>query len=247
MIKQNYVTQINKKPFILNVIPEDIGIVPGIEHYFNAECLAQKEINKSLSSDCSSYLDIGANLGMHLIPTLVDFPEARIVAIEGSSNNIKYINQSLEDNRLEAPVYEALLGNGDEVYFNYSSQYCAQAHVIGHPTNFTQIIKTKRLKEILGESRFDVIKIDIEGSEKTVIEDSPEIFEAAKKIIIEFNNYITLNHFGYNCSAIYDFLFALGFVNCSIYTHDGKLIPTNDPRQTIENNYNPHFDAVFTK
>lgn len=233
--------------YVLSLIEEDVGIVPGMIGNQHRKDATQAEITRALDNECQSFLDIGANLGCHLIPALVDFPDRHIEGIDGSGYNILHLEESLKENGLTCKVHEALLGDGSQVNFNYSPHYCGQAHVIGFPTGISQSIKSTRLAELLGDKRFDLIKIDIEGSELITINDSPEVFAAAKEIIIELNNEVAERYFGYNCVRVYDRLVDLGFTKCQLLTHDGFPIDTDNPRQYIENVTTPHIDAVFTK
>lgn len=156
--------ELNSYPYYINIINylSDMGIV--------------------------SYLDIGANIGefcnvlFEKIPTL---KEAHLIECE--SENIKFLKNNIKPSNII--VYElavgydiknpTLIGNGNVGGFK----------VIDSPTSESNIRVSKL--EDMNLPLVDFVKIDIEGGEYNIIENS-EYIQNIKYIDIEFHDYYNI-------------------------------------------------------
>lgn len=164
-------------------------------------------------------IDCGANIGLSSIHFANNYPDAKIIAIEPEKSN-----------------YEMLIRNT----YEYPNIICLQKGIWYKPC-FLEIIdssvlnwgfmvkeSTKKtnmdavsilnLIEIYELPQIDILKIDIEGSEKELFENDPELWlPYVKVLVIELHDRLkngcshalfnALNHFNYNMRVEGDILF----------------------------------------
>lgn len=164
-----------------------------------------------------SLLDIGANLGQHAIYAK-KLGYTKITCIEASAKSCECIKESIELNSL-SDIHVENVVLSDEVkdvdYFfweeNAACAFVADSNYgdTNHPAH-----KSKQRSVVLSDvvqPDYDVVKIDIEGSEHLVLDSSPEIFREAKYVIIEVNNFTSNKFFNYNASENLGRLKSMGF------------------------------------
>jgi len=161
-----------------------------------------------------SILDIGANVGQFYNESKNIFPNAYYYLIEGSEHcevilstlNVDYSITLLSD--FEKQV---------EFYIRKHEPRCTGNSIYREKTSFyddDQIIVenkyTKTLKSLLGNKIFDLIKIDVQGSEIDIINGGLDIIKEAKGILME----VSLMEYNKNSPTkefVYEYMDNLGF------------------------------------
>jgi len=139
-------------------------------------------------------LDCGANIGFATVYFKNRFPDAKIICIEPDLSNFEILQKNTEkyDN---ITLYNMGLWNKktDLIIENPSSEKFGFV-VKEAPTNCDQSIKAISIKDIMEEQKIDfidVLKIDIEGSEKEVFTSDYEYWlPRTRYIIIELHDHI---------------------------------------------------------
>lgn len=122
-------------------------------------------------------LDVGAHIGAWTVPTLIDNPGLRLVAIEALTENVDLLIRNLERNALRDRCYVLQRAAGGDARIYYSTD--AQHRFIGnagapdgshhHPTDGYLDVAGITLDNLLkypGETDgFTIAKIDCEGCE----------------------------------------------------------------------------------
>lgn len=138
---------------------------------------------KKKNGDRAQYniIDAGANVGYATLFFLAEFPQARVVSIEPETENCAIIRKNLAVNNLTAQV--DLKQNGlwnKRSYLRIGNEYrdgrswSTTVTESAVPTSLLAI----SLGDILAENKWtsiDLLKIDIEGSEKQLFDDEQEI------------------------------------------------------------------------
>lgn len=145
--------------------------------------------------DC--IIDIGANEGQFARKILTIFPEVQIHCFEPLQDVFKQLQFNFKDNK-NVFIYNFGLGNNtreDTIFRNESSASSSLMEMLDlHKSNFDFAIKVvpeqitiKRLDDIFpGEiARPLLIKIDVQGYEKYVLEGGDSVIAQADVIIIE--------------------------------------------------------------
>jgi FkbM family methyltransferase len=138
------------------------------------------------SSNPNGILDIGANVGEFSLFCKRIWPSADILMIEGNDN--------CEDDliRTNLPYKIALLGNINKkvnFYINKENMKCTGSSYykeVTHHYDDTIIIEKDlvRLDDITSD-KFDIIKIDTQGSELDIIKGGLNVIKNAKYVILE--------------------------------------------------------------
>ena len=162
----------------------------------------------------NSILDIGANVGQFYNEIKTIFPDAYYYLIEGSENcksaletlNVDFSISLLSDVEKEVDFYvrkHELRCTGNSIYRENTSFYDDDQIVIEKK-------QTQTLLNLLSNKTFDLIKIDVQGSEIDIINGGLEIFKAAKGILME----VSLVEYNQNAPTkdfVYDYMDNLGF------------------------------------
>jgi FkbM family methyltransferase len=135
-------------------------------------------------------LDIGANHGQFYNDIKKIFPNAYYLLVEGNEHcerqlqtmNVDYKIALLSDKIKKVKFFirkEEPTCTGNSIYREKSSFYEDDNDVI------VEEKETSTLYNILGESYFDLIKIDVQGSEIDIIKGGLEIIKKAKGVLME--------------------------------------------------------------
>jgi len=143
--------------------------------------------NLTLTGTC---IDVGAWIGYYTL--LLSRKARKIIAIEPDPRNQQYLNYNIQKNKIEnIKVLPFALdtkdGTGKLVIAPNSTGNALYSP--GYSTGFTVGVTTKKLATIIsevGESKIDLIKMDIEGREFSIIKSlDKDVFEKVDRWIIE--------------------------------------------------------------
>jgi len=161
-----------------------------------------------------SVLDIGANIGQFYNEIKNVFPNAYYYLIEGSEN----CRSALENLNVEFSI--SLLSNVEkevDFYVRKHEPRCTGNSIYREQTSFfddDQIIieklQTKTLSNLFNNQTFDLIKIDVQGSEIDIINGGLDIIKNAKGVILE----VSLVEYNQNSPTkdfVYEYMDTLGF------------------------------------
>lgn len=161
-----------------------------------------------------SILDIGANVGQFYKESMIVFPNAYYYLIEG--------NETCEDVLRTLGVDYSIdllsdVAKQVDFYIRKNEPRCTGNSIYRENTSFyddDQIIikkkQTKTISNIFLNKTFDLIKIDVQGSEIDIINGGIDIFKKAKGILME----ISLVEYNKNSPAkefVYKYMDNLGF------------------------------------
>lgn len=162
-----------------------------------------------------SILDIGANVGQFYNEIKKIFPNSYYYLIEGNDScevvletlNVDYSISLLSDTEKEVDFFvrkHEPRCTGNSIYRENTSFYDDDQIVILKK-------QTKTLSNILNNKVFDLIKIDVQGSEIDIINGGLEIFKNAKGVLME----ISLVEYNQNAPMkdfVYEYMSKIGFL-----------------------------------
>ena len=159
-------------------------------------------------------IDAGANIGLRSIWFASLFPEARIVAIEPATNNFELLQKNTEKYNnitcIKAGLWksDAFLGitnPGDDPW-----GFIVEERTSNESGNAIRAVSMPSLLEQFSIGQVDVLKIDIEGSEKEVFDHSVAWIDKVNIFFIELHDRVkpgcsraffnAINHFDYDLS-----------------------------------------------
>ena len=161
-----------------------------------------------------SILDIGANVGQFYNEIKNIFPNSYYYLIEGSEScevvletlNVDYSICLLSDSEKEVDFYvrkNEPRCTGNSIYRENTSFYDDDQILIEKK-------QTKTLSNLLNNQKFDLIKIDVQGSEIDIINGGLDIIKEAKGILME----VSLMEYNQNAPTkefVYEYMDNLGF------------------------------------
>ena len=164
--------------------------------------------------DPKSILDIGANVGQFYNEIKGIFPNSYYYLIEGNDScevvletlNVDYSICLLSDCEKEVDFYvrkHEPRCTGNSIYRENTSFYDDDQIIILKK-------QTKTLSSILNNQTFDLIKIDVQGSEIDIINGGLDIIKNAKGVLME----ISLVEYNQNAPVkefVYEYMLNLGF------------------------------------
>ena len=164
--------------------------------------------------DPKSILDIGANVGQFYNEIKTIFPNSYYYLIEGNDScevvletlNVDYSICLLSDYEKEVDFYvrkNEPRCTGNSIYRENTSFYDDDQIIIEKK-------QTKTLSNLLNNQTFDLIKIDVQGSEIDIINGGLDVIKKAKGILME----ISLVEYNQNAPTkefVYDYMDKLGF------------------------------------
>ncbi len=135
------------------------------------------------SEDIFLIIDAGANIGLTTIFFKKHFQKAKIIAIEPDSNNAQLLNENIRINNLSKSVKiikKALWKSSGDIlelsndfrdgdFWSKSVKEIPPTEVM---KNMVESIKLRDIFDLSAKKQIDILKIDIEGAESILFEDS---------------------------------------------------------------------------
>lgn len=132
-------------------------------------------------------LDLGANIGCFALRVFSRFPSAAVVSVEAAQDTFAV----LHENRSLNPACDWTVLNygvwGDDRPLTIQRRGLAMAHRVieGVGAESVRGISLASLVQLLGWQQIDLIKIDIEGGEESVIPAALDVLRATSALVIE--------------------------------------------------------------
>jgi FkbM family methyltransferase len=184
---------------------QEIAIkVPGIRHpvhirakssdeYTFQQIFINKEYGFSYDAQPSNIIDAGANIGLAAVYFANRFPNSRVFCLEPEPNNFKLLQKNIS----YYPNIKAIPAGlwGVSTYLRIRDEGLGNWGFIVEETDAAEpgAIKAVSLLDLIKENKLeslDIVKMDIEGSEKEVLEagDLHEWLSVCKVLIIELHD-----------------------------------------------------------
>lgn len=138
-------------------------------------------------------IDCGANIGLSVLYFMHTHPEAIIHAFEPDTKNFNYLADNVKSYGWEKSVFIYKQLVSDTAGFEYFEELGnAGSKIVNEDqqNEFTAKIEKIRLKDFLLKlnTKIDLLKLDIEGSEFDVIPDLKDLYPKIQKMYIEFHS-----------------------------------------------------------
>jgi FkbM family methyltransferase len=134
--------------------------------------IMDEEYSFGLPSSANVIVDVGANVGLTPIYYAKLFPEARIFAIEAERANFELMLKNVQPYPNITPIHAALWGS--EGYISIADPlpgaFGSWGFTVSSKPGDVRAITIRSLMRDFGIDHIDLLKIDIEGSEKEVFE-----------------------------------------------------------------------------
>ncbi len=155
-------------------------------------------------------LDLGANIGAATLFFASRFPQAEFACVEPFPGNLIVLRETIRVNRIRATVFDGVVGiDAGEADLNLGCNPDAFSLTPAEASSETLRVRqfsVPELLEALGWDRIDLLKIDIEGYEKTLFHRNNEWLGRVRFIIGEAHG-----HVGYEIGDVRADLAPFGF------------------------------------
>ncbi|AEF85245.1 methyltransferase FkbM family [Treponema primitia ZAS-2] len=199
-----------KYPFWLREPSTDVSMYSQIFINFEYDFAIEKEPEV--------IIDAGANIGLASIYFANKYRQAKIIAIEPEKNNFELLLKNTAQYTNIIPIQAALWNLDGKIDIldsglgecGYMASDKSINTVLKTPSvRYVQQVTSVTIKKIVKEyqlDRIDILKMDIEGSEKEVFSNSVEWIDKVKSIIIELHEYMKsgCNRIFYNYTNDFD-------------------------------------------
>lgn len=142
-----------------------------------------------LPAEPATIVDLGANIGLTTLWFHERWPDARIVAVEPDQGNLHVLERNLARNRVPGALLCAAVGAtaGTATFLPSEESNLGHLSPSSQPGGVAVDVVTMDhvLEQIGGYA--DLLKIDIEGGEQELLEDSPDWLDRVGTIVIEFH------------------------------------------------------------
>lgn len=161
----------------------------------------EKEYDFDVREQPKVIVDAGANIGLASVYFAHKYPGATVIAIEPEKDNFELLKVNVSPYPNVIPLRAALWNENGHVFVNnegrgewgfVTSAESAASSPADQSSDTVSAITLDSLIHSYGLSRVDILKIDIEGAEKEVFDDTSLWIGQVESIIIELHERIKL-------------------------------------------------------
>ena len=152
----------------------------------------ENEYNFTLKDSPQVIIDAGANIGAASIYFAVKYPEARIISLEPEKSNFNILVKNSKKYKNICCLNKALWHTKEPLYIKNpeanKESFEVQSKSLSQEIEFIEGISINELMANFKINQIDILKIDIEGSEKEVFSHNTEWLNKVGLIFIEFHD-----------------------------------------------------------
>ncbi|MEZ5420748.1 MAG: FkbM family methyltransferase [Vicinamibacterales bacterium] len=179
-----------KRPFP----PNSLSLrIPSTDVLLYRQIFERHEYDVPVSRAPRVIVDAGANVGLSAVYFAHRFPDARIIAIEPEAHNFALLAHNVADYPNVVPV-KAALWHENTVVDLFDPGVGPWGYVVGHRDaglgawrQFTDAVTLDKVMHTHGLDRVDLLKMDIEGSEREVLADAAAWIDRVDALIVELH------------------------------------------------------------
>lgn len=154
-----------------------------------------QEYDFDVSRDPEVIVDAGANIGLASIYFANRYPNARIIALEPETGNFGMLRRNVAKYPNVTPVHAALWNANEEITlvdpglgdWGFRTESRKDGSSIAGASHKVQAMTVDRVMEEFKLERVDILKVDIEGAECEVFENTLEWLDKVESIIVELH------------------------------------------------------------
>jgi len=183
-------------------IEEDLGYteVFGRDFYYHYkpafditfEELFKKGIYTFTTSNTSPVIiDCGANMGLSLLFFSINYPSAKIYAFEPDVSVLESLEKNIKTYQMDnVELIKKAVWNKNETLEFFTDKGMGGRLKCDYHDQISTKVEAIRLKEFISDKHIDLLKMDIEGAEYTVIEDCEPVLNQIDNIFIEYHSMV---------------------------------------------------------
>lgn len=141
-----------------------------------------------LKNPDSTFLDIGANVGINSIYAKIKCPNTRVISVEPAENNLALLNLNSQNAQIDLEIYPFAIS--DRKDFIVLVGDAGHAHIGNQFDENSKRVESRQLDQFLYEASIksiQLLKIDVEGFTDLVLSFSSETLKVTECAIVEFS------------------------------------------------------------
>jgi len=146
------------------------------------------------ASGVTRVLDLGGNIGAATLFFAAQFPEAEFACVEPFPGNLAVLRETIRANRIRATVFDGVVGidaGEADLYVGCNPDaFSLTPAKTSAPKLRVRQFSVPELLDLLGWDRIDLLKIDIEGYEKTLFRHNNAWLSRVRLIIGEAHGHV---------------------------------------------------------
>lgn len=168
------------------LIPDSRSFLPSYKEIF-----LEKIYQFQSESVAPKILDIGANIGLSVLFFKHLYPQAKITAFEADPKIFNYLERNVYGNSYNDVKLVNKAVWHENATLNFVSEGADAGHIsITDASEANLEIQAVDIAEILETSKFEFIKMDIEGAEEFVLPRCKDFLDEIKFIFIEYHSQV---------------------------------------------------------
>lgn len=177
-----------KYPVYVRIPTTDVSVL--------RQVLIERHYEFTLDPLPRTVIDAGANIGLSAVYFANRFPGAKIVAIEPEESNYKLLIRNIANYPNITPIRAALWKSNGVVSLvdpgagSHGFQTAEKASDSGNQGDLVPATTVEQLMSHFGWSSVDLLKVDIEGSEKQVFECSRGWIDQVQVVMAELHDHL---------------------------------------------------------
>lgn len=134
-------------------------------------------------------LDCGANIGLASIFLGTLAPAAQLVAVEADPAIHEVLERNLRSFGLEraSAVHAAVAARAGKVSFRQEGSHSGRIPLGGEPGDLS--VPAVRLRDLV-DGEVDLLKLDVEGAELSILEESEDVLESVQRVFVEYHSHV---------------------------------------------------------
>ncbi len=206
-------------------IQENIYFVSDYEH---AELVFIK--NQLKSGDV--FVDIGANIGVHsLIASQILSEQGKVISFEASKKNYMRLQEHIQLNHAQnIEAHHVAIADSEKeitLYYNEAEANKGMISAYGQNEAHKESIQAVTLDSVLGVTKIDFIKIDIEGGEYDALKGMKQILQTQNPVLLIELEEDIIAKTDYKEEDIINYLAQFGYQR-NYLSDQGRLIAENE-------------------
>lgn len=151
--------------------------------YQYEEIIRRKSFDFKTGNNSPVIYCCGANIGIEVVKLAQQFPSAKIKAFEPDAELFSLLKKNVEHNRLSVELYNAALSTSEG-----TTAFLRDGKLGGKIGSGNAEVKTIRLRDLLmKENSIDLLIMDIEGAENSVVPDCEDQVHKVKHFFVEWH------------------------------------------------------------
>lgn len=166
----------------------------GADAFIHSEVFDHQCYRLALPQPPQTILDLGANIGLSTVFLSRCFPGARLAAVEPEADNFRVLTENLRLNGVDANAICAAVDveDGKVVMERHTNDYGHRIAATPNPpsdANFeASALSVPSILRRLGWNRVGLLKVDIEGHEKSLLSDHCEWMTLVDTMCLEYHH-----------------------------------------------------------